>query len=102
LEDDTGFVTCGWDSSIFLWKLYQDKQVDDHGTVVDTRAGQPVWEYKIKNSNFNCVAIYRPEGDDFEPTVYATCADKYICEIKTVADKKGDSAAPKARETGRY
>jgi cilia- and flagella-associated protein 57 len=22
LEDDSGFVTCGWDSSIYLWKLY--------------------------------------------------------------------------------
>ena len=31
LEDDTWFVTCGWDASIFFWKLYPDKSTDETG-----------------------------------------------------------------------
>lgn len=103
LEDDTGFVTCGWDSSIYLWKLFQDKQIDEQGGAsVDSKVGQPVWEYKRLNNTFNCVAIYRPEGEDCEPVVYATCTDKSIREIKTIAVKSGESATLKAKESGRY
>lgn len=101
LEDDTGFVTCGSDHSVFLWKLFQDKQTDDNNAV-DTRVGQPVWEYKLKNNSFNCVAIYRPDGDDPEPVVYATCTDKSIREIKTFIDKKEPGAPIRAKDTGRF
>ena len=84
LEDDTGFVTCGWDNSIFMWKLYPEKS--EGNEIVDHRVGQPTWQYTLKNQNFNCVAIYRPDGDDPEPIVYATCTDRTIREIKTNID----------------
>lgn len=90
LEDDTGFVTCGRDSSIFLWKLYQPKIINESGSSVESKTGQPVWEYKLKNNTFNCVAIFRPEGEDCEPIVFATSTDKSIREIKTIAVKNGD------------
>jgi len=101
LEDDTGFVTCGSDHSVFLWKLYQDKQADDTNAV-DTRVGQPVWEYKQKNNSFNCVAIYRPDGDDPDPVVYATCTDKSVREIKTTTTKKETTTTIAARESASY
>lgn len=92
LEDDTGFATLAWDSSIFLWKLFSEKSIDESGTSnFDNKAGLPVWEFKIKNNTFNCVSVYRPEPEDCEPIVYATVnTDKSIREIKTQLIKNGD------------
>lgn len=94
-------MSCGWDHSIYMWKLYADPTKDDH----DPRA-HVVWEYnKLKNCSFNCVAVYRPtteKDDDFEPVVYASCSDKSIREIKTFADKKDNQYSRSYRETGRY
>jgi WD40 repeat protein len=89
LEDDTGFATLAWDSSIFLWKLFPDKAIDESGASnYENKAGLPVWEFKIKNNTFNCVSIFRPEpkeGEDCEPIVYCTVnSDKSIREIKTL------------------
>lgn len=96
-------MTCGWDSSIYLWKLYQPKSIDDSGASnIDSKTGQPVWEYKLKNNTFNCVAIFRPEGEDCEPIVYAVSTDKSIREIKTIAVKTGDSSSLQARIGDRY
>lgn len=48
----------------------------------------------MKNQNFNCVAIYRPDEDP-DPIVYATCTDKTIREIKTVTDAKEKTVSSK-------
>ena len=84
-------MTCGWDSSIYLWKLYPDKVVEELGTINEnSKACEPVWEFKLKNNTFNCVSIYRPEGENCEPVVFATCTDKSSREIKTVQVKVGE------------
>lgn len=100
LEDDTGFVSCGWDQNVILWKLYPDPTKDEKAD------SHVVWNFsKMKNCSFNCVAIYRPtmeKDDDFEPVVYASCSDKSIREIKTYADKKDQPSHRNWRESGRY
>lgn len=35
LEDDTGFISSGWDASIYMWKLNLDKD-----------EANPIWDYK--------------------------------------------------------
>ena len=69
LDDDTGFVSSGWDASIYLWKLN-----------LEPGETNPVWDYKIKNTNFTCVQAFKPEGSK-EPCVYATGTDKSIREL---------------------
>jgi WD40 repeat protein len=90
LEDDTGFVSCGMDSNILLWRLYQPKAVDENGVMIDNNTRLPVWEFKVNNKTFNSVAIYRPDSDDCEPVVYASSNDKSIREIKSYLTKAGD------------
>ena len=102
LEDDTGFVSCGWDSSVYLWKLYQDPKTDDNDTSL-SRIVQPVWEYKLKNQTFNSVAVFRPEaGDNINPVVYACATDRTIREIKTLQGGTTDAPTFKAKESARY
>jgi len=105
LEDDTGFVTCGNDSVIFLWKLYPDKLGGDD-TIETSRAGLPIWKFEQKNYTFECVTVYHPEPSETdkaaEPCVFATCTDKSVRKIKTVTEKKDAVYTSKAKEVGRY
>ena len=69
LEDDTGFISSGWDASIYMWKLNLDEGETN-----------PIWDYKLKNVNFTCVQSFRAEGSK-DPCVYATGTDKSIREL---------------------
>lgn len=74
LQDDTGFVSIGWDSVLYFWKL--DSQ-------------EPKWMFKKKNVEFTCVTTYKAEGpNETEPYVFVTGTDKCIREIRGC--KKGD------------
>lgn len=71
LENDTGLVTCGWDSSVFLWRLYQQA---------------PVWEFNLRNNTFNSVCAYISPSTMFKPAVLASSTDKAIRELITCPD----------------
>lgn len=74
LQDDTGFVSIGWDSALYFWKLDRP---------------EPLWTYKRKNVEFTCVTTFFKEAqNETEPFVYVTGTDKSIREIK--GHKKGD------------
>jgi WD40 repeat protein len=66
-EDDTGFVSSGWDNAICVWKLKKE----DH---------LPVWEYKMKSITFTCVTTFKPEGS-LIPLVYTVGNDRTIREL---------------------
>lgn len=97
LEDDTGFVSCGWDCSIFLWKLLHDVDTPENPS-------DPVWEFRLKNNTGNCVAIYRPDDVEshFQPVVYATSTDKTIRELKTLVQGSGETVQLKVKESQRF
>lgn len=67
LEDDTGFISSGWDAAVYVWKLNQKENT-------------PIWEYKMKSVNFTCVTTFKPEGTT-KPLIYATGTDKTIREL---------------------
>lgn len=70
LEDDTGFVTCGQDAVINVWRLYPAKN-----------EANPAWSFKLlQKISFSSVACFKPEGQP-EPVVYAACSDRSIREI---------------------
>jgi len=75
LEDDTGFISCGQDAQINVWRLYpQPEEVN------------PAWSFKLHSkASYSSVACYKPEGQA-EPIVYAACSDRSIREI--VRDKE--------------
>ena len=73
LDDDTGFVSSGWDATIFMWKLSQQTAV---------------WEHKVKNVNYTCVTSYKQEGEKTGGhLVYATGTDKTIRELDGKVEK---------------
>ena len=89
LDDDTGFVTCGQDATINVWKLYPAP-----GEV------GPAWSFKLASKiQFSSVACFLPErkpGDgegSLEPFVYAAGADRSIREI--TKDKDKEDSVPK-------
>jgi WD40 repeat protein len=68
LHDDTGFISIGWDSALYFWKL------DDP---------EPKWTYKRKNVEFTSVISFKAEGpNEYDPYVYVTGTDKCIRELK--------------------
>ena len=101
LDDDTGFVTCGQDATINVWKLYPAP-----GEV------GPAWSFKLASKiQFSSVACFSPErkpGDGegaLEPFVYAAGADRSIREITKDKDKESnndecrlDSVSPTGRK----
>ena len=70
LDDDTGFVTCGQDAQIYVWRLYPA-----------AGESQPAWSFKLlQKTSFSSVACFKTEAD-LEPTVFAACSDRCIREI---------------------
>ena len=70
LEDDTGFVTCGQDAYIHVWRLYPEPGESN-----------PAWSFNLfSKSSFSSVACFKPEGS-LEPLVYASGQDRSIREI---------------------
>lgn len=69
LEDDSGFVSSGWDTNVYVWKLNSGS--------TDNKF---VWEYKIKSVNFTCLTAYKPEGEK-KPLIYATDTTRCLREL---------------------
>lgn len=58
LDDDTGFVSCGQDAMIYVWKLYPFK--GDAKTGPETN---PISNFKLlQKISFSSVACFKPEG----------------------------------------
>jgi len=81
LEDDSGFVTCGHDSQIYMWQLYPKP-----GETSTEPAKNPVWEFNNKGTHFSSIAVFKPEIDEKDPQpvfpiVYATGNDHSIREL---------------------
>jgi hypothetical protein len=57
-----------------MWKLYADQNPGRDGQQKD---GNPVFEFKLKNVNFSCVA----NKPDSKTNVFAVGTDKTIKEI---------------------
>lgn len=73
LQDDTGFISIGWDSALYFWKL------DDP---------EPKWMYRKKNVEFTCVTSFKADGpNEQEPYVYVSGTDKTIRELKGTKSK---------------
>ena len=56
LDDDSGFISSGWDSSMYLWKLALAKPKEEHegeGKTIDDiknpRQYNPIWKHVFKN-----------------------------------------------------
>jgi len=70
LDDDSGFVSSGWDASIYNWKL--NNGTDDN---------KSLWEYKAKGVNFTCLTSFKPEGAGSKTMIYATDTLRALREI---------------------
>ena len=68
-DDDSGFISGGWDGNVFCWKLYTDKK--------DPKDENPQFHYKLKNFQFTCVA----NQPDSKSVIYAASSDKTIKTI---------------------
>lgn len=88
LEDDSGFVSTGWDSAMYLWRLELAKprleEPADAGKSLDDarrpRQTNPVWEHKFKNLQVQAVVPYREEATS-PLTLYMTVKDKSLREF---------------------
>ena len=91
LEDDTGFVSCGGDAILHMWKLYPEANPDDQGQPLHN----PIWSFKHQKDQYSSVAIYRPVVEESKqtsqnsespsyPLVYTTGSDRSIREVKNV------------------
>jgi len=91
LQDDTGFISIGWDSVVYFWKLDQP---------------DPIWTYKKKNVEFTCVVSFKSDtatASDLHPYVYVTGTDRSIHELKGYTPKKeGQAHVPEATVLSRY
>jgi len=70
LDDDSGFVSSGWDASIYVWKLNTGSTDNKY-----------VWEYKVKGVNFTCLTAYKPEGEK-QSLIYATDTLRCVRELQ--------------------
>jgi len=68
-DDDSGFISGGWDGNVFVWKLYTDKN--------DPKDVHPKHAFMIKNFQFASVA----NKPDSKSIVYAAGIDKTIKTI---------------------
>lgn len=85
LDDDSGFISCGWDQTVYLWKLALAKNKEDNekSSGIDDKTkklSNPVWEYRLKNVDFTCVKTYREIGQE-NPSFYITGSDKSLREF---------------------
>lgn len=65
LDDDSGFISGGWDGNVYTWKLISNKKNDKEN---------PAYGFTLKNFQFACVA----NKPDSKTVVYATGIDKTI------------------------
>lgn len=69
-DDDSGFISGGWDGNVFAWKLYTDK--------ADPKDQNPKSAFAIKNYQFASVA----NKPDSNSVIFATGVDKCIRVIE--------------------
>ena len=73
-EDDSYFISAGWDSKIYIWNIKNNNK--------------PEYVFESKGTNFSCVA--KASGKD---SVYAVGTDKTIREIKyKVKEEKAEAS----------
>ena len=87
-EDDTGFVSCGQDATIYVWKLYPQKADNQYvGEKTAVLPTAPIWDFRVPGKiQFFSVASYKQEGS-LEPLIYATGQDRSIREISRKEQK---------------
>ena len=85
LEDDSGFLSLGWDLNVYLWKLELAKRKEEpdkyKSSVNDEKTKKitnPVWEFKLKNVDFTAIKAYR-DGESY--SFYLTAGDKTLREL---------------------
>jgi WD40 repeat protein len=71
LDDDSGFVSSGWDASIYVWQL-KNNGGDDN---------RYVWEYNQKGVNFTCLTTYKQDAAS-KHTIYATDTLRCLRELE--------------------
>jgi WD40 repeat protein len=79
-DDDSGFVSGGWDGIVLTWKLILDQN--------DKNESNPSQQYVIKNFNFNCVA----NKPDSKHIIFAAGQDKTIKMINMQPSGPKDSS----------
>lgn len=83
LEDDSGFISCGQDAMIYVWKLYPGPlgKNTNHNMKEEQN---PVWSFKHQKISFSSVATFKPSDpkESLEPILYAAGSDRSIREIK--------------------
>ena len=75
LDDDSGFVSSGWDASIYVWKLSEPDN-------------KSVWEYRERGVNFTCLTTYKPEHAGSKHLIYATDTLRCLRELQEGDDKR--------------
>jgi len=53
MEDDTGFISCGQDAVIYVWKLYPAAATKEKEAEVN-----PVQQFKYQKISFSSVSVY--------------------------------------------
>jgi WD40 repeat protein len=76
-DDDSGFISGGWDGNVFCWDLFPDKSREDK------EVDGPYMIYSLKNFQFACVANH----PDSKTKIYAAGIDKTIKTIEMVEEK---------------
>lgn len=72
-DDDSGFISGGWDGNVFTHRLYSDPNKKDEGNQSTVMS-----KFNIKNFQFACV-INKPESTE---VLFATGQDKSIKMIQ--------------------
>jgi WD40 repeat protein len=81
LDDDSGFISGGWDGAVIMWKLHIDQSSGKDGS--HDKESNPIQKFTLKNVNFSCVA----NKPDSKSTFYAVGTDKSIKEIENGREK---------------
>ena len=76
-EDDSGFVSAGWDGKIFTWDIMDNSKTES--------------EFKLKGTNFSSV-VKVPD----KKTIYEVGTDKCLREISYEAQQDKNAPVDKA------
>lgn len=80
LDDDSGFISGGWDGAVCQWNLHPKQGDPKDG---QEKEPNPQYKFSLKNVNFSCVA----NKPDIKNTFYAVGTDKSIKEIENGKEK---------------
>jgi hypothetical protein len=81
LEDDSGFISCGQDAMLYIWKLYPGPLAKNTSGIQEEH--NPVGSYKHQKIAFTSVATFKsPETKSGKPILYVAGSDRSIREIK--------------------